>query len=124
MFAASTWASVVERDLALEGRAARKHRVDRLVAERDPVADRRKVGPGRRLVPEAARNVRALLAALGEHVVLAAVLSGHARRNAVVVRLERGREAAVPAEVVQVQAKLLSGMGEPPGLARGSGARV
>jgi hypothetical protein len=63
-------------------------------------------------VAKTAGDVGAQLAGLGEHVVLAAVLCGDASGDAVVVWLERGREAVVPAEVLQVQAKLLSGMGE------------
>ena len=55
-------------------------------------------------MPQAAGEVRAQLTGLGEHVVLAAVLCGDASRDAVVVWLERGREAVVPAEVLQVQA--------------------
>ena len=78
--------------------------MDDRVAKRDPVADGRQVGAGGRIVAQAACEVRAQLAGLGEHVVLAAVLCGDASRDAVVVWLERGREAVVPAEVLQVQA--------------------
>ena len=105
MLAASTWASVATR-LTLRANAERRgqHGVDDLVAKRDPVADGRQVGAGGRVVPQAAGEVRAQLTGLGEHVVLAAVLCRDASRDAVVVWLERGREAVVPAEVLQVQA--------------------
>ena len=95
--------------------------MDDRVAERDPVADSGQVGTGGSVVAQAAGEVRAQLAGLGEHVVLAAVLCGDASRDAVVVWLERGREAVVPAEVLQVQAKLLSGMGRDRTSARGLG---
>src|SRR6185503_9932787 len=93
-----------EVDLAREGRAAREHRVDDRVAQRDPVADRGQVGARRRLVAQPSGEVGAQLSALGEHVVLTAVLSRDAPRYAVVVWLERGREAVVPADLLQVQA--------------------
>jgi hypothetical protein len=56
-------------------------------------------------VAQAAGYVRPLLPAFGEHVVLTAVLRGDAGRNAIVMWLERGREALVPAEILQVQSE-------------------
>jgi hypothetical protein len=55
-------------------------------------------------VAQAAGEARAQLAGLREHVVLAAVLRGDTSGDAVVVWLERGREAVVPPEVLQIQA--------------------
>ena len=78
--------------------------MDDRVAQRDPVADGGQVGARGRLVTQAAGEVRAQLTGLGEHLVLAAVLCRDASRDAVVVWLECGREAVVPAEVLQVQA--------------------
>ena len=90
-------------DLARERRATGQHGLDDVLAEGDPVADGGQVGARGRLVAQATGKVGAQLAGFGEHVVLAAVLCGDASRDAVVVWLERGREAVVPAEVLQVQ---------------------
>ena len=55
------------------------------VAERAPVLDSGQLCTRRRVVTKAAGEVRAQLARLGEHVVLAAVLRGDASGDAVVV---------------------------------------
>jgi hypothetical protein len=76
---------------------------------------------------QAAGEADTPLSAFREHVVAAAVLCGDACRYELVVfeRLERGREAVVPAEVVQseqwcLQARSPSGSSDGPDVARGS----
>ena len=71
--------------------------------DRDPVADGRQVAAAGRLMREPSGGVGAQLAELGEDDVRAAVLRGNARRQVAVrgVRLELGRAAVGPAEVVE-----------------------
>ena len=92
-------------DLAREFRPPREHGVDQAAAERDPVADGRKVGPPARGAPEPRRDLGALLTALGVEVVGAAVLHGDARGDETGrrVRFELRFELVRPAQVVQVQ---------------------
>src|SRR5207344_31572 len=112
------------RSLAREGRAPRQYSMDRVVAKHDPVTDGGQLRGRGNLVAQAAGQANTPLAGLGEHVVAAAVLRGDSGRlTFVFVWLERGAEALVPAEVVQVQASLPQESGDGPDTARGWRAR-